>query len=289
MSVSFSTAIRSSFHRFLNRDSVIIERKNNFRSTTLARKIEFDVFLPPDYFSGKETYPVLYFNDGQDMTAIQLEQTLEKLYFENKISKIIVVAIHSGATRIQEYGTASQPDFAKRGSLAGKYTEFITQELIPYINSRYQTSNLPIHTAFAGFSLGGLSAMDISWHHPELFSKVGVFSGSFWWRKKALDKGYTDADRIMHAIVKNSIPRIGMKFWFQTGTLDETKDRNKNGIIDSIDDTLDLISELEGLGYTRKDAIRYLEIEGGRHDQETWAIALPDFLQWSFGVSARTN
>lgn len=289
MSVSFSTAIRSSFHRFLNRDSVIIERKNNFRSTALARKVELDVFLPPDYFSGKETYPVLYFNDGQDMTAIQLEQTLERLYFENKISKIIVVAIHSGASRIQEYGTASQPDFAKRGSLAGKYAEFITQELMPYINSRYQTSNLPMHTAFAGFSLGGLSAMDISWQHPELFSKVGVFSGSFWWRKKALDKGYTDADRIMHSIIKNSSPRKGMKFWFQTGTLDETKDRNKNGIIDSIDDTLDLISELEGLGYTRKDTIRYLEIEGGRHNQETWGNALPDFLQWCFGISAMTN
>ena len=33
----------------------------------------------------------------------------------------------------------------------------------------------------------------------------------------------------------------GLKFFFQCGNMDETMDRNKNGIIDSIDDTLDLI------------------------------------------------
>ncbi len=283
MSVSFNLALRARIHRYMNQDSVIAERKSNFRSVHLGRKVELDVFLPPDYFSEKESYPVLYFNDGQDMPAIKLEQTLESLYFQNKIRKIIVVAIHCNTARVQEYGTASCPDFAKRGSQAVKYTQFITKELLPYINSRYNTLTEPKQTAFAGFSLGGLSAFDISWANPDLFSHVGVFSGSFWWRKKALDNGYTDADRIMHSIIRESEKRKGMTFWLQTGTEDETKDRNKNGVIDSIDDTLDIIKELKAKGYVLDKNIRYLEIEGGRHNQETWAEALPDFLEWTFG------
>ncbi len=282
MSVSFNLALRARIHRYLNQDSVITERKSNFRSVFLSRKVEFDVYLPPDYFSEKEKYPVLYFNDGQDMPAVKMEQTLELLYFHQRIQKIIVVAIHTGTARVQEYGTASSPDFAKRGSRAPHYTDFVIKELMPYINSRYHTLVEAKHTAFAGFSLGGLSALDISWSFPQLFSKVGVFSGSLWWRKKALDKGYTDADRIMHAIIRDGEIRPGMRFWLQTGTADETKDRNKNGVIDSIDDTLDLIKELVAKGYSRDNSIRYLEIEGGKHNQETWSEALPDFLEWAF-------
>ena len=285
MSVSFSMALRARMHRYVNQDSVIKERKNNFRSEYLNRKVVIDIFLPPHYFEDKEeNYKVLYFNDGQDMPAVKLAETLEELFFQNKIEKIIVVAIHTGKQRMQEYGTAAMPDFAKRGSQAENYMKFMLGELIPFINTNYQTLKGPENTAFAGFSLGGLSALDISWNCPHYFNSVGVFSGSFWWRKKALDKGYTDADRIMHHIIRESEKREGMKFWFQTGTEDEIKDRNKNGIIDSIDDTLDLIEDLKTKGYRMNKDIRYLEIDGGKHNQETWGEALPDFLEWAFGM-----
>jgi len=138
-------------------------------------------------------------------------------------------------------------------------------------------------TAFAGFSLGGLSAMDIAWNNPQLFDKVGVLSGSFWWRSRELGKGYTDNDRIMHSTIRETAVKPDLKFWLQTGTKDETADRNKNGIIDSIDDTVDLIKELEAKGYTRPADIQYLEVVGGAHNVATWAEALPKFLAWAFG------
>ena len=138
-------------------------------------------------------------------------------------------------------------------------------------------------TAYAGFSLGGLSAMDIAWNNPQLFDKTGVFSGSFWWRSKELGKGYTDADRIMHKTIRETAGKPALKFWLQTGTKDETADRNKNGIIDSIDDTVDLIKELEAKGYNRPGDIQYLEMVGGTHSTATWAYAMPKFLLWAFG------
>ncbi|HEY9116817.1 MAG TPA: esterase family protein, partial [Roseivirga sp.] len=71
----------------------------------------------------------------------------------------------------------------------------------------------------------------------------------------------------------------GLKFWFEAGTKDEESDRNNNGIIDSIDDTLDLISALKRKGYTDSD-ILYLEIEGGEHNFNTWSEAFPKFISW---------
>ncbi len=63
--------------------------------------------------------------------------------------------------------------------------------------------------------------------------------------------------------------------------MDEKNDRNNNGIIDSIDDTLDIIKELHHKGY-HDDDIFYLEMKEGRHDAKTWATAFPIFLQWAY-------
>jgi enterochelin esterase-like enzyme len=84
-------------------------------------------------------------------------------------------------------------------------------------------------------------------------------------------------------MLAQSTQRPGLKFWLQTGTEDENEDRNKNGVIDSIDDTLDVIRALQHLGYREGDDIHYLEVIGGEHNLPTWARVMPDFLQWAFG------
>jgi uncharacterized damage-inducible protein DinB len=69
----------------------------------------------------------------------------------------------------------------------------------------------------------------------------------------------------------------------QTGTLDERNDRNENGVIDSLEDTLDLIDELIRSGLDVNQAIRYVQVEGGHHHPNTWGRVMPDFLLWAFG------
>ena len=89
-----------------------------------------------------------------------------------------------------------------------------------------------------------------------------------------------DSDRIIHQVVRGQQYLPGKRFYFTTGSLDEKADRNHNGIIDSIDDTLDLIKELEGIGYDKQRDIHYYNDAQGRHDIPTWGKALPDFLLW---------
>lgn len=259
-----------------------IIRYKKFRSAALKRKVVLDVFLPPGYLGSNHFYPILILNDGQDLKDLHLVDTLDRLYQELKMEHIIAVGVHAG-NRLSEYGTSSRPDYLKRGAKARAYTKFLVAELLPFTAGRYRALNGPRSYTIAGCSLGGLSALDISWHHPEIFGKVGVFSGSFWWRSKAYEKGYDDArDRIMHQIIRESSKKEGLKLWFQTGTKDEECDRNNSGIIDSIEDTVDLIEELKRLGYDDQTDINYLEIEGGEHNFKTWAIALPKFLTWAF-------
>jgi enterochelin esterase-like enzyme len=170
-----------------------------------------------------------------------------------------------------------------RGSRAKYHRKFLMQELIPFVLGKYKLSGVH-EMAYAGFSLGGLSALDVAWKYPKIFSKVGVFSGSLWWRLRDLDDEYNeDTDRIMHKLIREGAYHKGLKFFFQTGNLDEKMDRNNNGIIDSIDDTLGLIAELEAKGYEKKEDIKYLELPDGRHDVPTWARAFPDFLIWGWG------
>ncbi len=259
-----------------------VQKWQNFQSTALNREVKVDVYLPRDYHElSKKKFPLLVFNDGQDMDAVGLKAILRELYADRQIQQLIIVAIHAG-DRMHEYGTADHPDYKKRGSKAKKYQRFLRTELLPKLEHRYRISDRVEDRAIAGFSLGGLSAMDIAWNHPDLFSKVGVFSGSFWWRSQAFDPTDPDGHRIMHHIVEASTQQPELQFWFQTGTNDETEDRNNNGIIDSIDDTLDLIAVLKAQGYGEED-ITYVEVLDGEHNPQTWGEIMPEFLVWAFG------
>ncbi|MGI4726969.1 MAG: alpha/beta hydrolase [Janthinobacterium lividum] len=249
-------------------------------SVYLAREVICSLIVP-EGFENLAKINLLLLNDGQEIENLQLKTTLNILHDRQQITPTLVAAIHADV-RIQEYGTAGNPDFKGRGSKAAAYTSFITQELLLKLQELIGLKKFGT-IAFAGFSLGGLSALDIAWNNPDLFDKVGAFSGSFWWRSKDLGEDYCDEnDRIMHKIIRQKQHRPELKFWFQTGTKDETADRNKNQIIDSMDDTVDLIKTLEAKGYSRPADIRYVEIINGKHNVETWAKAMPMFLRWAF-------
>ena len=252
-------------------------------SNLLKRDVAVNVLLPPEFSEGRLKYPLLVLNDGQDMDKLRVKSTIEDLVAEGQIGNLIVAGIVAG-DRLQEYGVTTQHDYLKRGKLTKAYARYITTELIPYLLYKYPIESSASEHSIAGCSMGGLSAIDLAWNHPDIFLKVGVFSGSFWWRKR--DSGsrfYSDhRDRLMHRQIRNGKIKAGMKFWFQTGKLDEQNDRNKNGIIDSIDDTLDLIAELTKKGYRPFHDIQYYEMEHGRHSLETWAEAMPEFLKWAF-------
>ena len=262
-------------------DEKIIVKNNTIYSNYLEREVTYNV-----YYNEESLYlnpSLLLINDGQDLVKMHFQNILESLYAANKIEPIFCVGIHASAERKKEYGTSYSADYKGRGNKAGLYTKFILDELIPEIRTKYKTPSFK-DKSFAGFSLGALSALDIVWNHASEFQKIGIFSASLWWRRKAYNDGYDDnQDRLMHSQIKlSTIKNPWLKFFIQTGVLDETADRNDNGIIDSIDDALDLINELKLKGYTDNN-IHYLQLNDGKHDVPTWARAFEPFLIWGWG------
>ena len=270
----------------------ILKESIDLKSAALDRTVTIDFYRQG--YAGESSYSssgpsremsLLLINDGQDLRRLGLTDILEDLYGRVLLkAPLLCAGIHAGPERKMEYGTALTADYQGRGSRAAAYTRFVLEELLPVIRHQYPTVVFT-KKAFAGFSLGALSAMDIGWNHPEEFSTLGLFSGSFWWRTKDKeDPGYHEqTDRIMQRQIREGRYYPGLRFFFECGTEDETEDRNHNGIIDSIDDTQDLIKELVAKGYDPEKDIRYWEIEGGRHEVDTWARAMPEFLQWGWG------
>lgn len=252
-------------------------------SEFLDREVKVDFYLPANAASSKGI-SLLLINDGQDLQTMHFDEILDDLYDNNAISALLCVGIHCSADRKNEYGTAKILDYKGRGARAALYNRFVFEELLPFVRSHLLIYSFT-DKSFAGFSLGGLCALDIVWNHPAEFSKAGVFSGSLWWRDKDQDDpSFNEADdRIMHRQVREGNYAPWLKFFFEVGTLDETADRNNNGVIDSIDDTVSLIDELEAKGYDRTRDIEFIELTDGKHDVPTWAKAFPDFLRWGWG------
>jgi enterochelin esterase-like enzyme len=264
------------------RTASIITEEHIIDSIFLEREVIIDFYMPvnvPD----PAAMSLLLINDGQDLRTMKFEEILEQLYDAHGIAPLLCVAIHCGPDRREEYATAIMLDYKGRGTKSPQYNRFIFEELLPFLRKTIMVPSFK-EKSFAGFSMGGLSALDIVWNHPEEFSHVGVFSGSLWWRDKSQDDATFNesTDRIMHRQVREGNYAEWLRFFFEVGTLDETADRNKNGIIDSIDDTMSLIDGLVAKGYDPERDIKYLELSDGKHDVATWAKALPEFLKWAF-------
>ncbi len=264
-------------------DIEFISLKGRYTSRFLNRAVDFRLVAPPTYRTSDLPFPVLLMNDGQDYRSMGLETTLSAAYRNKKITPFIYIGLETNENRMHEYGTASSADYKGRGEKAGLYARFITEEFIPFLKKEFKVAPHKEAWVYCGMSLGGLSAFDIVYNHPELFGKAAVFSGSFWWRKKAYTrKDPADRSRIVLDMVKNGVYSPHLSFWFQCGSLDEKADRNQSGIIDAIEDTTDLMKELHLKGYP-PEKLTYVHIEGGKHDLPTWARIFPSFIQWAFG------
>ena len=164
-----------------------------FKSKILNNERDIIVLLPPSYFSklkknAEKRYPVLYMHDGNNLfdpnTSFQgvdwgVDEACAKLYKQSAISEMIVVAVYNGPDRVGEYTPFKDPKH--EGGDGEKYLQFLTDELMPQINSKYRTLTDAKNTAIGGSSLGGLISLYAAAKYSDKFSKAIVMSPSIWW------------------------------------------------------------------------------------------------------------
>lgn len=175
-----------------------------------------NIWTPPTYEKGNDSFPVLYMPDGgikEDFPHIA--NTLEKLIKEKSIQPIILVGIENTVRGRDLTGyseTKEDEQYCPLTDGAKNFRVFITQELIPDINSKYRTSD---KKAIIGESLAGLFVMETFMQHPEIFDFCIAIDPSIWWNDHYLVR---KADELLR-----KFPDKKIKLWFAGSSLENHK------------------------------------------------------------------
>ena len=181
----------------------IKQQEDEIYSRHLQRQVKLTIISTP-MPDDKSELNLLVLNDGQDAVKFRVKDIVDSLYKKKIIQPLLIVCITAG-DRMKEFGVSEQPDFINRGDKADNYAAFIDDELYAFTKKKAGVRKFKT-VVLAGCSLGGLSAFDIAWNHADKIDKVGVFSGSFWWR----DKDDKAADISINATVNGEIELEGV-------------------------------------------------------------------------------
>lgn len=151
------------------------------------------LYLPPNYETSTDRFPVIYMHDGQNLfdkkTSFtgewEIDETLNKLFKETGKGFIVVGIENGGEKRIEKYTPYQHEKYG--GGKGDFYVDFLANELKPYIDSNYRTKINANNTAIIGSSLGGLISFYGGLKHPNIFGKIGALSSSLWFSDKIND------------------------------------------------------------------------------------------------------
>lgn len=160
---------------YAQENNITIGSIERFNSTALSEERTSYVHLPQGYASSQKRYPVLFVLDGE-WNFQKTVGIVEHLSNSDRIPEMIVVGIpnvfRSGRpSRIQDLAPASEG--GKSG--AHQFLQFITDELVPHIETEYRTEP---HRTLLGHSMGGLFSVFALIEQPELFSAIIAISPS---------------------------------------------------------------------------------------------------------------
>lgn len=153
----------------------------------LNRERGLRLYLPPGYADHPDRhYPVIYMHDGQnlfdDKTSYAgewgVDETLNDLA-QSTGFEAIVVGIDNGLDkRMSELNPYPGPKL--KDAEGPQYMRFLVEVVKPYIDGHYRTLPDRAHTAIIGSSMGGLISHYALQAYPQVFSKYGLFSPSYW-------------------------------------------------------------------------------------------------------------
>ena len=136
------------------------------------------LYLPKNYNSTQEHYPVIYVNG-----EIPLDEVVNEVKKVGVAAEFLLLSVQPGDWN-DDFTPWSAPAFRKGETApAGKADEYIlrlTEEIKPYIDTNYRTKPEPEHTVLLGYSLGGLAAL-YSIYKTDVFGVIGSLSGSLWY------------------------------------------------------------------------------------------------------------
>ena len=250
-------------------------------STYTEKMRRCHVYLPAEYFTNPtKKFPVLYLQHGMGENEYgwaeqgHTAQILDNLIAEGKAVPCIIVMDNGlNTSRPGEQGgfgfggqrpQGQRPQGApgqggqRRGGFGGfggfseGFKNVLFNDIIPMVEKNYRVIADAQHRAYAGLSMGGMQAREITLANPEKFAYVGSFSSGAW---------SVDQVKASEGFAKN------VKLLFMSGGGKENM-----GCVEAAKN----IKEQLGM-----NAVGY-ESPGTAHEWHTWRRSLYQFAQLMF-------
>lgn len=130
------------------------------------------VYLPPGYQASPPSrrFPVIYFLHGYSgenqvlERGRQFQDLMNKLIASGTVREMIVVVPNG---RNAYYGS-----FYTNSSVGGNWEDFISRDLVSYIDANYRTIPQAASRGITGHSMGGYGSIVIGMKHPDIFGAV---------------------------------------------------------------------------------------------------------------------
>ena len=215
-------------------------------SENLYKDLLFDVYVPPcldERIIGG--YPVVYLLHGQSMGI--------EVWEEMGMDLIIRDVLNQTDTPLFLTVVPQEDEYLLSMALSG-YEEALLDELMPWIDTHYNTCKERGCRSIGGLSRGALWAEKIAFDHPDLFSSIGLLS---------MPGTFTDEHSLYFMAEKQEEDQ---KFRIRMDTGYDDRYRH---------DGSEAAAQLTFIGYSYE-----YNIEPGSHDEDYWQSQLADYFIW---------
>ena len=227
-----------------------------YKSTTVGTVRKATVYLPPKFDAAKK-YPVLYLLHGIGGDEREWLQGVPNVILDNLIAdgKAAEMNIVMPNGRAQENDRAEGNVYAGFQAFANFEFDLI-DDLIPFIEGKFNVYGDKMHRAVAGLSMGGGQSLNFGLAHMDVFAYVGGFSSAP--NTKMPEELIPDVEKTK---AENTL------LWMVCGNQDNLMYNSAR---------LKAFCDGHGVPCT------LIEYPGGRHDFVVWKYGLYNFAQLIF-------
>ncbi|MBW1297748.1 alpha/beta hydrolase [Aquimarina litoralis] len=131
---------------------------------------DIKIYLPPGYSSSRKKYPVVYYLHS-------LFENIDRVVSDQKTPEIIDKSIEKGITKefvfvVADFSSPTVGSLYENSSTSGLWLDFISKELVPFIDGKYRTISDKDSRAVFGHFMGGRGALKVAMEYPKMFGIV---------------------------------------------------------------------------------------------------------------------
>ncbi len=252
------------------------------------------VWLPPGYYGGASRHPVLYANDGEQVffggglgNNWWIQEVVQRSGTAWPLPIIVGVDSRERSSEYLHEPIARLPfgpGLLRHGGGLGPYSNYLADQVVPFIDANYSTVRDRRHRVVLGSSHGGLAAFFTGVSHGEVFGQVIAMSPSLWaGTMKPLRQSTIyrwTADNLRRVETR---PRIYID-WGQERAGGVHNRFIEGWATSRCEEMVDILRRDHGY----RDGVDMMAVADpdGQHNEDSWRRRLPQALRFALGTDS---